>query len=98
MHVQVDGIYLGNTQVLEIADVPLLGSHNLTNVAAAIAAAYQVVSSDHAVIRSGIQALTPLPHRLTHVATVCGVTYIDDSWCEIGSRPGCASRSTGAPG
>ncbi len=68
-----------DTQVLEIADVPLLGSHNLTNVAAAIAAAYQVVGSDHAVIQSGIGALTPLPHRLTRVATVRGVTYIDDS-------------------
>ncbi len=93
VHVQADGIYLGNTQVLEIADVPLLGSHNLTNVAAAIAAAYQVVGSDHAVIRSGIQALTPLPHRLTHVATVCGVTYIDDS-CSMTPETAAAAMAT----
>lgn len=73
------GIYLGATRVLDIAEVPLLGAHNLVNVAAAIAATYELVGADHAVIRAGVHALRPLPHRLSVVATIGGVTYVDDS-------------------
>jgi UDP-N-acetylmuramoylalanine--D-glutamate ligase len=54
------------------------GVHNLANALAAAAVAHAYgVSLD--AIRDGLSAYSPEPHRNTLVATVAGVTYVDDS-------------------
>lgn len=78
VHVRDGAVYMRDVRVLEAGDVPLAGAHNLTNVAAAIAATYDVVG-DRGVIRGAVRGLEPLPHRLQVVATRDGVTWVDDS-------------------
>lgn len=64
--------------VLDISEIPLRGLHNVDNVMAAtliaLAAGVEVGS-----IREAIRSFTPLPHRLTDVARIDGITYVDDS-------------------
>lgn len=64
--------------VVALEDVPLLGIHNLQNVAAAIAATWEIVQ-DKKIIAGAIKGFKPLPHRLELIATRRGVHYIDDS-------------------
>jgi UDP-N-acetylmuramoylalanine--D-glutamate ligase len=54
------------------------GRHNLANALAAAAAAraYRVPA---AAVRDGLAGYRPQPHRNAPVATVAGVTYVDDS-------------------
>jgi UDP-N-acetylmuramoylalanine--D-glutamate ligase len=84
-HARADGVYRGDTRLLDAAEVPLRGAHNLANVAAAITAAETLPRLDpgqddmtHAIIE-GVRTLRPLPHRLTLVAQVGGVSWVDDS-------------------
>jgi UDP-N-acetylmuramoylalanine--D-glutamate ligase len=77
--VRDNGVYYCGERLLDVDDVPLPGRHNLDNIAAAIAATYDFVGGDRGVLRSGIRAVRPLPHRLQVVATVDGVTFVDDS-------------------
>lgn len=73
------GIYFGASRVIDVGDVPLPGAHNVVNVGAAIAATYGVAAGDHEIIRAGVRAIQPLPHRLQAVATKNGVIWVDDS-------------------
>ncbi|MEU6033900.1 UDP-N-acetylmuramoyl-L-alanine--D-glutamate ligase [Actinomadura sp. NPDC047616] len=79
VHLHDDAIYLRDTRVIETGDVPLPGPHNLTNIAAAIAATHDLIGGDHQAIRSAVRGLQALPHRLQVVATRNGVTWVDDS-------------------
>ena len=68
-----------NTAVLDLrllAHLP--GGHNWQNAAAAFAAARAVGVPPHA-IASGIQSFPGLRHRQEPVATIDGVTYVNDS-------------------
>jgi UDP-N-acetylmuramoylalanine--D-glutamate ligase len=56
----------------------LQGPHNAQNALAAIAVA-RALSVDEAAIEAGLATFTGLPHRMEQVATLAGVTYIDDS-------------------
>jgi UDP-N-acetylmuramoylalanine--D-glutamate ligase len=64
--------------------VPLIGTHNVANVLAALLA---VASADHAYttpparerLRVGVTTFAALPHRLEIVADVGGVVWINDS-------------------
>jgi UDP-N-acetylmuramoylalanine--D-glutamate ligase len=59
-------------------DVPLVGSHNIENAAMASAAAAMAGVKSTGIAKS-IAAFKPLPHRCEKVATINGITYVDDS-------------------
>ena len=69
-------------KICAVGDVPLLGAHNLANVAAASAAAAAAGASVEA-IGSGIGNISSLPHRLQLVATIDGVSYYNDSLATV---------------
>lgn len=84
----VDGILLDrafvenrqrNAQELaEVSDIDPPAPHNVANAlaAAALARAYGVSPG---AVRDGLRAFTPDAHRIARVATVDGVSYVDDS-------------------
>jgi len=59
-------------------ELPLLGRHNVYNALTAAQMAVDFGISPE-VVRRALMAYRPLPHRLATVATVDGVTWIDDS-------------------
>ncbi len=65
-------------ELASLADVRPAAPHNVANAlaAAALARAYGVPA---AAVRDGLRAFVPDPHRITEVATVAGVRYVDDS-------------------
>ncbi len=65
-------------KILDAAEVPLPGSHNLENVAAAAAAGIAAGCSPEA-IRQAVMDFKPLEHRLELCGTVRGVRYYNDS-------------------
>ena len=71
-------VMFGSESVMPIAELPLLGQHNLQNVLAAFAIAHACnVSID--VLVSGVLSFTGLPHRMELVPTKDGVAWINDS-------------------
>jgi UDP-N-acetylmuramoylalanine--D-glutamate ligase len=64
--------------VMDVADIPLLGEHNVDNVMAAalIALAAEIPVKE---VSAAVRSFKALPHRLTHVAEIDGVRYVDDS-------------------
>jgi UDP-N-acetylmuramoylalanine--D-glutamate ligase len=64
--------------VLSLADIPLVGSHNVENVIAAVATT-DILDVPPAVMGEAIRTFKPPPHRLQIVGRKNGVTYIDDS-------------------
>jgi UDP-N-acetylmuramoylalanine--D-glutamate ligase len=74
--------------VIEYSQIPLRGSHNYDNVAAALAAVYAVLGEKDALrnreaIAGAICYFESLPHRLEIVGEVCGVTFVNDSQATI---------------
>jgi UDP-N-acetylmuramoylalanine--D-glutamate ligase len=79
-----DTIFLREMPVIKAAELPLLGSHNVANVLAALLA----VSIAHpkfqkadalAMLAEGVKTFKGLAHRLETVATKAGVLWINDS-------------------
>jgi UDP-N-acetylmuramoylalanine--D-glutamate ligase len=68
----------GAGEILDLADLPVPGPHNVTNalVAAALGLA---VGLDGEAVAAGLREYRPGPHRMMLVGTVDGVRYIDDS-------------------
>ena len=66
------------TPLLEQAEIPLRGSHNLENVLAAACAARLVGASPESV-REGVRTFAGVEHRLEFVAEVNGVQFFNDS-------------------
>ena len=66
------------TAVLPVADIKLRGTHNLSNVCAAVALA-DSVNIPAAAMSEAIAAFSGVPHRLEPVKTINGVQYINDS-------------------
>ena len=65
-------------EVMPLDEIPLLGAHNVANVMAAVLVGLTAgIAPD--VLRAGVRAFRPLPHRLQTVAEVDGVIYVDDS-------------------
>lgn len=79
IHTQAGGIYLADSRLIDVADIPLRGEHNVNNVMAAAAATYDLLNQDTKLLNAGIMAIQPLPHRLEVVGEVAGVTYVNDS-------------------
>ncbi|WP_231618789.1 UDP-N-acetylmuramoyl-L-alanine--D-glutamate ligase [Nonomuraea sp. SBT364] len=65
-------------ELATLADVRPLAPHNVANALAAAALARTLGVSSEAV-RQGLRDFTPDPHRLSHVARVGEVDYVDDS-------------------
>ena len=78
----VDGwIVQGNHAWIAVDSLPLLGRHNALNVQAALALAQQVLPDSQGIanLLPGVLSFTGLPHRVSPVATIDGVRYVDDS-------------------
>ena len=65
-------------ELASIEDVRPLAPHNVANAlaAAALARAYGVSA---VAIREGLRTFVPAAHRIAHVATIDGVSFVDDS-------------------
>lgn len=81
--VLVDRAFIDNRQtsaqeLATVEDVRPQAPHNVANAlaAAALARAYGVEPS---AVREGLRAFEPAPHRISTVAKIAGVAYIDDS-------------------
>jgi len=81
----VEGAYLAEQHLmllgeplLDVAEVPLRGRHNLANVLAAAAVAH-AAGIDRVPMRAAIEAFTGVAHRLQTVAERDGVRFVDDS-------------------
>lgn len=65
-------------KIIAVNEIPLLGKHNLHNVAPAIVIAKMLgLKTDQ--ITQAIKSFEPLPHRLEKVGVINGVTYVNDS-------------------
>jgi UDP-N-acetylmuramoylalanine--D-glutamate ligase len=67
-----------NGERFSLAGLKLLGAHNRANAAAAVLAA-RLAGADAAAIGQVLAQFVPLAHRLTTVAVVDGVRYVNDS-------------------
>lgn len=67
------------TEIMLVADVGLLGKHNLENVLPAVTVA-TLLDLSPATIRKAVSKFKGLPHRLEHVTTRGGVDYYNDSF------------------
>ena len=65
-------------EIMPVAEIPLLGRHNVANVLAALTMGL-AAGLDPADLRAAIVDFQALPHRLQRVAIADGVTYVDDS-------------------
>ena len=78
-HADSEAVYHGDERRAEAADLPLRGLHNLNNLCAALAAieAAGLPTPDDLV--AALEGFETLPHRLSTVAEVGGITWVDDS-------------------
>jgi UDP-N-acetylmuramoylalanine--D-glutamate ligase len=65
-------------ELMPVADIPLLGRHNVSNVLAALAIGL-AADLDPEALCAAVREFEPLPHRLQQVAVQNGVTFVDDS-------------------
>jgi UDP-N-acetylmuramoylalanine--D-glutamate ligase len=74
----VDRAFGANVELAPVSDVRPAAPHNVANAlaAAALARAYGV---EAAAVGAGLRAFEPEPHRITRVADLDGVCYVDDS-------------------
>ncbi len=68
----------GQREILEVADIPLKGAHNLENVLAAVCAG-ALMGCPPDKIRQAVRDFKAVEHRLEFVATIRGVDYYNDS-------------------
>ena len=64
--------------ILRVADIPLVGAHNLENVLAAVAAA-KLAGAATSEIAKAVKNFAGVEHRLEFVAEISGVRYYNDS-------------------
>lgn len=85
-----------NEAAVSISDIPLRGSHNLANVAAATAIAAACNIEPRAVGRA-VRAFKAPPHRLEFVAKVNGADFFNDSIATTPERALAALRAFDQP-
>lgn len=73
-------IYMNEVPVCDVADVALLGRHNLENICAAICASWEIINHDTEVIKKVVSNFNGLEHRLEFVREFNKVKYYDDSF------------------
>ena len=74
-----DDVLVAGDERLPLGSVSLRGAHNRRNIVAAAAAARTQPTVDLPAIVRGARRCRPLPHRLSPVATLDSVLYVDDS-------------------
>lgn len=74
-------IVTGSASLIATDMLPLLGRHNALNVQAALALASHALPTNKTImdLLPGVQSFRSLPHRVSLVATVDDVRYVDDS-------------------
>ncbi len=77
-YVENDAVWMGGDKLIDVADVPIRGRHNLENVMAAAAAAH-VAGVPIAGIAAAVHTFQAVEHRLEFVRKVNGVDYYNDS-------------------
>ncbi len=65
-------------EIIELSDLPSNAPHNVQNALAAIALT-RAIDIEPAFIKAGLMNWQAEPHRISHVAQVNGVDYVDDS-------------------
>jgi UDP-N-acetylmuramoylalanine--D-glutamate ligase len=65
-------------EIMQVAEVPLKGAHNLENVVAAVCAG-ALMGCSAGKIRQAVRDFKAVEHRLEFVATIRGVDYYNDS-------------------
>jgi UDP-N-acetylmuramoylalanine--D-glutamate ligase len=68
----------GPVALVDSSELLIRGGHNVANALAAAAAALRAGATPEAV-REGLRTFEPIEHRLQTVATLGGVTYVNDS-------------------
>jgi UDP-N-acetylmuramoylalanine--D-glutamate ligase len=70
-------IFLNAKPIITTAELPIIGHHNYYNILNALAAISQLKIHPKKIIKS-LKKFTGIPHRLQKVATIKGITFIDD--------------------
>ena len=86
----------GERAILPLADIELIGAHNLLNVVAAVAIAAAAGAPAEA-MQSGTRGFRGAPHRLEWVRKVKGVDWYNDSIATAPQRAEAALRSFEQP-
>ncbi|MGA7402786.1 MAG: UDP-N-acetylmuramoyl-L-alanine--D-glutamate ligase [Candidatus Sulfotelmatobacter sp.] len=68
----------GQREIMQVAEIPLKGAHNLENVLAAVCASALMGCAPEK-IRQAVRDFKAVEHRLEYVATIRGVDYYNDS-------------------
>lgn len=68
----------GQSQLLQLAEMPVAGMHNAANALAAFALC-RAIHVDALKLAEGLRQFKGLPHRLENVGTIHGVAFFDDS-------------------
>jgi UDP-N-acetylmuramoylalanine--D-glutamate ligase len=71
-------IFHDGEPLLDVAELGVLGEHNVAN-AMATAAAALATGIDREAVREGLRSFAGVPHRLEPVAEIGGVRFVDDS-------------------
>ncbi|MFO0882047.1 MAG: UDP-N-acetylmuramoyl-L-alanine--D-glutamate ligase [Candidatus Saccharimonadales bacterium] len=96
-YVEGDQICMDGTIICDIANVGLLGRHNLENVCAAIAAVWPLLHDNIAAIKMAIHDFTGMEHRLEFVREVNYVKYYNDSFATTPEATVAAIRAFDQP-
>jgi hypothetical protein len=83
-------------EIMNVAEIPLLGAHNVDNVMAAILVGL-AAGLERDAIAAGVRAFKPLHHRLETVADATASLYVDDSKATNPGSVIAALRSFDAP-
>lgn len=78
-HIEDGWVAIGDTRIIAIGDVGLIGNHNLQNICAALTACWQVSQNSEA-YKAVLVNFTGLEHRLEFVREVNGIKFYDDSF------------------
>jgi UDP-N-acetylmuramoylalanine--D-glutamate ligase len=71
-------IFYDGEPLLAVAELGLIGEHNVANAMAAAAAAL-AMGIDRDAVRAGLRSFEGVPHRLELVAEIGGVRFVNDS-------------------
>jgi UDP-N-acetylmuramoylalanine--D-glutamate ligase len=89
-------IFYDGEPLLAVAELGLIGEHNVANAMAAAAAAL-LMGIDREAVREGLRTFTGVPHRLERVAEVDGVLFVNDSKATNVASAAVGVRAFGAP-
>ena len=89
-------LVFGDTVVMSVSEIPLVGQHNLQNVLAACAMAH-AYGVNFTQLREGVRSFSALPHRMQRVPTADGVNWINDSKATNEAAAAASIRSTSDP-